>query len=142
METNREACFAIVRKALPSGLDLPPELIWDSCRCGFMPAGLDLFLLDTGVVCGFDPTLRWLRMALRVNGELAASELAKVAGTVPTRPVIVDIESYRKRALRSMPGWIDYHTRWTNRCIQIKRQAIKMVNATLEAAASAHHQTA
>jgi len=46
--------------------------------------------------------------------------------------VILDLESYRKRALRSMPGWVEYHTKWVNRTLRVKKKAVKMVNDLLE----------
>ena len=121
METNREACFAVVIDEQSKDPHPNPSALvshWDACRCSDLPCGLDLFVLDTSVVCGAEPTKRWLGLA---GG---AAE--------PARVVILDLEAYRKRALRSTPGWVEYHTKWVNRTLRVKRKAVKMVLDQLE----------
>jgi hypothetical protein len=66
--------------------------------------------------------MRWLELAC--NGAGPAE--------VPSRPVILDLESYRKRALRSKAGWVEFHTKWVNRTLRVKKKAVKMINDVLE----------
>ena len=125
MEQNREACFAIVSdEQAKDPAPAPSALVshWSSCRCDSLPVGLDLFVLDTSLVCGTEPTMRWLELAC--NGAGPAE--------VPSRPVILDLESYRKRALRSKAGWVEFHTKWVNRTLRVKKKAVKMINDVLE----------
>jgi lysozyme family protein len=126
MEQNREACFSIVLDEQAKDPKPEPDAVvshWSCCRCAALPAGLDLFVLDTSLVCGTEPTLRWLELACGAGVDPAK---------VPSRPVILDLESYRKRALRSKPGWVEFHTKWVNRTLRVKKKAVKMVNAVLE----------
>lgn len=139
MESNRDLCIQLVEAeeakdptAVAGGL----LLLWDALCCSRLPTGLDLFILDTAAVCGIGPTVRWLGLACSAvdpTPDLAAD----AASQHPARVVILDVESFRKRALRSIPGWIDHHTKWVNRLLRIKRQAVKMVNRELEARAGA-----
>jgi len=126
MEQNREACFAVVKEEQAKDPHPGPDVFlsrWTRCRCDSLPAGLDLFVLDTALVCGEEPTLRWLELSAGPGVNPAA---------VPSRPVILDLESYRKRALRSRPGWVEFHTKWVNRTLRVKKKAVRMVNAVLE----------
>lgn len=125
MEQNREVCFAIVHDEQAKDPAPNPSAVvahWSSCSCASLPVGLDLFVLDTSLVCGTEPTMRWLELATR-GADPAA---------VPSRPVILDLESYRKRALRSTPGWVEYHTKWVNRTLRVKKKAVRMINDVLE----------
>lgn len=125
MEQNREVCFSIVAEEQSKDPAPEPSALvsrWGSCGCASLPVGLDLFVLDTALVCGPEPTMRWLEISC------AGADPAKV----PTRPLILDLESYRKRALRSKPGWVEFHTKWVNRTLRVKKKSVKMINDYLE----------
>jgi lysozyme family protein len=135
METNREKSLELVFKAAPLSDSLALCDSWNDLCCSALPTGLDFFLLDTASACGVEATGRWLRIALALREDVPNHTAIAAAGRAPVRSVIMDIESLRKRGLRSKPGWNEQHTRWINRTLQARRAAIKMVTNELERAA-------
>jgi len=134
MEDNREAALTLVLEMDPSVDGVLLLNAWNDCSCSFLPRGLDFFVVDTAVMCGVPATLRWLRLALRIPENAALSVTVQAAARQPVRPVILDLESYRKRGLRSKPGWVEHHTKWVNRTIRARKRACAMVREALAGA--------
>jgi lysozyme family protein len=135
MDINRDKSLTFVFKAAPLTDSLLLCDAWNDLCCSALPTGLDFFLLDTASACSVEAAKRWLRIALSLREDAPNHEAIAAAGRAPVRPVIMDVESLRKRGLRSKPGWIDHHTKWINRTLQARKAAIKMVNHELERAA-------
>lgn len=134
MEANREKSLSLVFLADPSTDSVALCNSWNDLCCVDLPTGLDFFLLDTAAACGVAPAQRWLRLALSLREDAPISTVIKAAQAAAIRPVLMDLESFRKRGLRSKPGWIDHHTKWINRTLRARRTANKMVTDELEQA--------
>lgn len=53
---------------------------WNACKCGGLPAPVDLVVFDSAVNCGVDRACRWLQRALGVaeDGDIGPRTLAAV----------------------------------------------------------------
>lgn len=103
---------------------------WARHRLDFVPLGLDYFLLDCGIVCGFPCTVRWVASSLQLNDTYPDSEkvveLLRELGPFRTSLLISQVTFSRRRRHKTEPGWFKYSQIKTNRVNRVQHRALKM----------------
>lgn len=94
---------------------------WNACRCGDLPAPVDLFVFDTAVNCGVGRASRWLQTALGVeaDGSIGPRTLAAVrefGSPVELARKISDLRAAHYQDIVSRtPALKKFLNGWTNR---------------------------
>jgi lysozyme family protein len=111
---------------------------WVAARCGELPAGLDLLILDLAVNMGPGTAARLLQTALAVEPDgvigpvtLAAAARAPAAGTIRS---VSDLRRHRYRALA---GFAAFGAGWLRRTDTIEALALAWAGLSNPATAGA-----
>lgn len=103
---------------------------WDACRCGDLPAGLDLLVFDSAVNQGAGAAARLLQISVgaAADGVVGPVTLARVATEVRGRGAgAVIVEFGARRALRYArnPKILVFGLGWFRRLFAVARQALQ-----------------
>jgi len=98
---------------------------WDICRCGELPAGLDLVVFDAAVNSGPRRSIRWLQLAVGVksNGYIGPATVA-AAKVGKTAKFITAALARRRAFLRGLSTWKTFGRGWSRRLDAIKKAAL------------------
>lgn len=94
---------------------------WNACRCGELPAPVDLVVFDTAVNCGVGRASRWLQQALGVGADGEVGPKTVAAAQAHHAPVELARQVSRLRAahysaiVASNPKLKKFLNGWTNR---------------------------
>lgn len=104
--------------------------MWNYNALDAFPAGLDYFVFDSGLVCGFTTVRRWLALSLLPGVAEPSVERAAemVRDLEPGRSsiLIAQLEFNRRRRGKAQPGWLTYGQMWTNRINRVQKRSLQM----------------
>ena len=109
------------------------RLQWERHELDKFPSGLDYFMLDCGVCCGYDVASRWLteNISQRINiGDY--ERLADITYYWLPERVAVAVEAMsfaRRRRHKTEPGWLTYGAARTNRVNRAVRRSLQMTKS-------------
>jgi hypothetical protein len=101
---------------------------WNQLRCGDLPAGVDLMMLDFGVNSGPATAVKALQALVQVtrDGAIGRQTLDAVARVAPM--TLVDgLAQARMACLRSLPSFTEFGDGWTRRVGDVQQKAQRMV---------------
>lgn len=105
---------------------------WDRCRCGDMPAGLDLALFDFAVNSGPDRAVRMVQALVGVtrDGAVGPVTLAAIGRRDPA--ALVDaLCRERLRFLEGLAGFSTFGRGWTARVAAVRATALALATGPL-----------
>lgn len=109
------------------------KLYWERCRCGDLPAGLDLVVFDYAVNSGPDRAVKDLQRALRVvaDGIVGPLTLSAVAARIAggAGPLIAALCDARLGFLGRLATFATFGRGWTRRVTDVRRAALTMAGA-------------
>lgn len=96
--------------------DEAAAIYWDACRCGAMPAGLELLVFDAAVNQGPVRAVRLLQAALRVrqDGQIGPVTL-DAARSADTRAAIIEFAARRMEAYGMLATFPRFGLGWSRR---------------------------
>lgn len=98
---------------------------WDRCRCGELPAGIDLLVFDAAVNHGPGQSVRMLQQALRVTADgLIGPQTIGAARTAPVRALVVEIAARRMVFYGGLSTFRTFGLGWSRRLMDTLRAAI------------------
>lgn len=107
---------------------------WDNAL-DLAPSGLDYYLLDSGLMCGFSNAYRWLELSVfsRDSGREHENVLRTVSDFSPERLqlLISQLTFSRRRRHKVEPGWLRYQQQRTNRVNRVQRRALKLTGGSI-----------
>lgn len=100
---------------------------WDACRCGAMPAGLDLLVFDAAVNQGAGRAVRLLQAALGVarDGVIGPATLG-AARSADARAAIVEFAARRMEAYGMLATFPRFGLGWSRRLMDGVAAALAM----------------
>jgi lysozyme family protein len=103
---------------------------WDPIRGDDLPAGVDYFLFDSGLLSGVGTASKWLQRAVgtKPDGRIGPRTLEAVQKDDPLQ-VLLKVEKLRRQSLRSLRLWSKFGRGWTNRVNKSKLRALTLIEA-------------
>jgi uncharacterized protein (TIGR02594 family) len=125
---------------LPSDVWLAPQeqivaiylqFYWQPLCCGSLPSGVDLAVLDSGVLNGVSGTADWLQQIVGspVDGEVGPITIAATAKADPAT-VVNQLCDKRLSHMQGLPIWPTYGHGWSNRVADVRTQSLAAVGIT------------
>lgn len=107
---------------------------WGAARCGEMPAGVDMAVLDLAINSGVGRAAKLLQKVVgaTVDGHIGVATLAAVKRADPLA-VVRSLMAERRAFLRGLPTFWRFGKGWLRRCDAIEAAAITMVGPIGEA---------
>lgn len=102
---------------------------WDACRCGNLPAPVDLVVFDSAVNCGVSRARSWLQEAAGVvpDGAIGPKTLAAVAAFKPVelaRQVAARRDGHYQAIVKANPALAKFAKGWGNRMGSLKEAIV------------------
>jgi lysozyme family protein len=98
---------------------------WDRCRCGEMPAGLDLLVFDGAVNHGPGQSVRMLQQALGVAADgLIGPQTLGAAGRADARAAITETAARRMVFYGGLPTFGTFGLGWSRRLMDTVRAGL------------------
>lgn len=100
--------------------------IWNPFGCSDLPAGLDYWVFDCGYRFG-GVAKNWLALSLKLNPFKAEPRLvAEMIKKQTPRDIILEMDVFVRRRMKSDPAWEECKHWWTNRTNRARDRAIKL----------------
>jgi len=104
------------------------ERYWDPLRCDDLPAGVDYFIFNAGLLSGIVTAARWLQISVdaKTDGIIGPKTLEQV-GKAEVPVILAEVEALWRRRLKSLSDWPTFGRGWSNRVTNVMRRAQKMI---------------
>lgn len=103
------------------------ERYWNSLYCDSLPNGVDMVVFDHGVLAGIGTSAKLLQtiVGTNVDGEIGPLTIAATAAMDPIS-LVGRFSDGRLAYYQSRPGWPTYGKGWTNRVVDVRKEALAL----------------
>lgn len=97
---------------------------WDHCRCGELPSGLDLLILDTAANCGPPTAVRWLQQALGLPADGRVGPLTLRAAAAASPDVWLSVLTTRALSYAGDAAFLHFGRGWFARLFRLHHEIL------------------